>query len=620
MERIVRKVMRFPQPITWTENKNVYRQVAVYARVSTNKDDQLESVEAQKDYYTKYISGRSDWMFAGLYSDQGLSGTSYNKRKEFNRMITDALMGRFDLIITKSISRFARNTVDTLKTTRKLKEHGVEVYFEKEDIWSMDSKGEFFLTMLSSIAQEESRSISENVAWGIRKKFADGVYSVPYAVFLGYDKSAYGELTINENEAAVVRKIYSLFLHGMTPVSIAKKLTAEGIATPGGKENWQPRTIHSILTNEKYKGDALLQKKYTADFLTKKQRLNKGELPQYYIEADHEPIIAPTLFDYVQGEFKRRLGFPVRYSGALPFSSKIICGDCGGFYGAKRWHSTSPGFNNLVWQCNSRYDHEGKCRTAHLYHELLQYACACAMLHLLANRAILIQELQKFISNTIAAEPKRIQCIKQFIHGFSSMPIESLVVDESDCFVIIKNITVNEDRALLFQFADGSDYEFVMPKFSPKRRPLSSIQHADTGEKTMREIQKEQITFLRTQGHGYGKIAETLDIPKETVKSYCKRNSLGGVKAGNNLDAKTILPFCKQCGNPIKQKSGQKMRKFCCDRCRQIWWNIHPDKVVKKAIYTFTCQHCGAEFSSYGNAERKYCSHECYIAERFGNK
>ena len=215
-------------------------------------------------------------------------------------MVRDALNGEIDLIVTKSISRFARNTVDSLVTIRKLKEKGVEVYFEKENIRTLDSKGELLITIMSSLAQEESRSISENVTWGQRKRFADGKVSMPYARFLGYEKGEDNTPQVNAGEAVVVRQIYSLFLEGCTPHTIAKRLTADGIPSPAGKDNWFPGTIKSILTNEKYKGDALLQKSYTVDFLSKKMKINEGEVPQYYVENSHPAIISPEVFDMVQ--------------------------------------------------------------------------------------------------------------------------------------------------------------------------------------------------------------------------------------------------------------------------------------------------------------------------------
>ena len=201
------------------------RKVAGYARVSTDHEEQQTSYEAQVDYYTNYIKGREDWEFVSVYTDEGISATSTTKRSGFNQMVADALDGRIDLIITKSVSRFARNTVDSLTTIRKLKEHKVECYFEKENIWTFDSKGELLLTIMSSLAQEESRSISENVTWGQRKRFADGKVTVPFKRFLGYDRGEDGNLVINEEQAVIVRRIYGMFLQWRSPFAIAKALT-----------------------------------------------------------------------------------------------------------------------------------------------------------------------------------------------------------------------------------------------------------------------------------------------------------------------------------------------------------------------------------------------------------
>ena len=319
---------------------SIKRKVAAYARVSTDTEEQISSYEAQVDYYTRYIKSKNNWEFIEVCTDEGISATNTKKRDGFNRMIKDALDKKIDLIVTKSVSRFARNTVDTLTTVRKLKEKGVEVYFEKENIYTLDSKGELLITIMSSLAQEESRSISENVTWGQRKRFADGKVSLPYKNFLGYEKGKDGVPKIIEKEAKTVRLIYRLFLEGKTISAITKHLTDNKIPTPAGKEKWYTTTVRSILTNEKYKGDALLQKCYTIDFLTKKTKKNEGEVPQYYVKQSHEAIISPEIYDLVQDELKKREQAKVTRSCRSIFSSKIICGECGGFYGPKVWHST----------------------------------------------------------------------------------------------------------------------------------------------------------------------------------------------------------------------------------------------------------------------------------------
>jgi len=361
------------------------KRVAAYARVSTDSDEQLTSYEAQVDYYTKYIKERADWIFAGIYTDEGISATNTKKRDGFKQMVADALDGKIDLIVTKSVSRFARNTVDSLVTVRQLKEKGVEVYFEKENIYTLDSKGELLITIMSSLAQEESRSISENVTWGQRKRMADGKVSMPYAHFLGYEKGEDGLPKIVEKEAETVRLIYRMFLEGKTPSAIAKYLADQGIPSPCSKKTWQVATVISILTNEKYKGDALLQKRFTVDFLTKTTKVNEGEVPQYYVQNSHPAIIEPDEFDAVQNEMERRkkLGRPI--SCHSPFSAKIICGECGGFYGSKVWGSNTK-YRRTVWRCNKKYKNNKPCPTPHLTEEEIKQRFLAAFNILMGSR------------------------------------------------------------------------------------------------------------------------------------------------------------------------------------------------------------------------------------------
>lgn len=247
----------------------VKRRVAGYARVSTDKDEQFTSYEAQVDYYTQYIRRNPEWEFVKVYTDEGLSGLNTKNRDGFNQMVADALAGKIDLIVTKSVSRFARNTADSLTTIRKLKEHGVEIYFEKEQIYTFDGKGELLLTIMASLAQEESRSISDNVTWGQRKRFSDGKVSLAYSHFLGYQKGEDGTMEIVPEEAKIVRRIYAMFLDGHSFCGIADTLTKEGVLTPAGKEKWFASTVRSITQNEKYKGDAILQKNSRSIILPK---------------------------------------------------------------------------------------------------------------------------------------------------------------------------------------------------------------------------------------------------------------------------------------------------------------------------------------------------------------
>ena len=390
-----RKVTVIPPTISLQTHlpttQKVKRKVAGYARVSTDFEEQLTSYEAQVDYYTKYIQEREDWEFVKVYTDEGISALNTKHRDGFNRMVADALDGKIDLIVTKSVSRFARNTVDSLTTVRKLKEKGVEVFFEKENIYTLDSKGELLITIMSSLAQEESRSISENVTWGQRKRMADGKVSLPYKHFLGYRKGADGLPEIVPEEAEIVRNIYRWFMEGKTPTGIARTLTEQGVPTPAGKEQWCSSTVKSILTNEKYKGSALLQKRFTVDFLTKKSKVNEGEVPQYYIEESHPAIIVPEEFELVQAELLRRQNLRRQYNGKSVFAARLVCGDCGNFFGAKVWHSNSK-YKRTIWQCNAKFKGESKCTTPHLYEQRIQELFLEALGRLLENRETIIDD------------------------------------------------------------------------------------------------------------------------------------------------------------------------------------------------------------------------------------
>lgn len=397
------------------------RKVAGYARVSTDSEEQQTSYEAQVSYYTEYIKKRADWEFAGVYTDQGISATNTKHRSGFNKMIEDALAGRIDLIVTKSVSRFARNTVDSLTTVRKLKEKGVEVYFEKENIYTLDSKGELlFITIMSSLAQEESRSISENVTWGQRKRMADGKVTMPYGRFLGYRKGEDGLPEIVPEEAEVVRLIYKSFMEGMSPYKIAKMLTEREIPTPGGAVEWHGTTIKSILTNEKYKGSALLQKKFIVDFLTKKTKVNEGEVPQYFVEHSHDAIIDPEEFELVQAEMERRKGIGKEYSDSSIFSAKIVCSYCGGFFGSKVWHSTSK-YKRTVWQCNHKFKNGKKCTTPHLYEDEIKKRFVEVCNRIATDRDDFLtscQQIVEMLSKTTALD-KKIEAQYIYLNGLT---------------------------------------------------------------------------------------------------------------------------------------------------------------------------------------------------------
>jgi DNA invertase Pin-like site-specific DNA recombinase len=467
------------------------KRVAAYARVSTDNEEQLTSYEAQVDYYTQKINENPAWTLVEVYSDEGISATSTKKRDGFNRMIADALNGKIDLILTKSVSRFARNTVDTLTTVRQLKEKGVEVYFEKENIFTLDSKGELLITIMSSLAQEESRSISENVTWGMRKRFNDGKVSLPYAQFLGYEKGEDGLPKILEKEAEVVRLIYKLFLEGKTTTGIAKHLTLQGIPTPAGKQKWLASTVESILKNEKYAGNALLQKAFTVDFLTKKKKINEGEVPQYFVENSHPAIIDPQVYDLVQHEFKKRKAVGGYKTGGSCFSGKIVCGECGGFYGSKVWHSTSK-YRRVIWQCNHKFSNEQKCKTPHLYEDDIKKAFVEEINQLIENKAEILEGLRDIVAKlTDTAELDREN---------EKLREEIEVVTEllRKCVEENANTALNQDEY-------NKKYAALADRFEKAKTALREIED----KKLERAAKREMVTaFMRELERRNGLIAE----------------------------------------------------------------------------------------------------------------
>jgi DNA invertase Pin-like site-specific DNA recombinase len=461
------------------------RKVAGYARVSTDHEEQLTSYEAQVDYYTKYIQSREDWEFVEVYTDEGISATSTAKREGFNRMVKDALAGKISLIVTKSVSRFARNTVDSLSTIRKLKEHGTEVYFEKENIWTFDGKGELLITIMSSLAQEESRSISENCTWGQRKRFSDGKVTVPFSRFLGYDRGENGELIVNEEQAVTVRRIYKMFLEGQTPFLIAKQLTADGILSPGGKEKWSCSSVKSILSNEKYKGDALLQKSYTIDFLTKRKKPNEGEIPQYYVEGSHQGIISAEVFELVQIEIERRKTGKNRHSGIGIYSSKIKCGCCGSWYGSKIWHSTSK-YKRTIYQCNHKFKNGEKCTTPHLTEEQIQTALITAVNKLISDKDSIISDfhlIEKMLFDTSELQKEQ-----------SALASELTVTAE-----FIQKCVAENARIALDQTEYQKRYDSLVERFESTKLRLTEVESEISDKRSRKEVFRKFISDLEKQ-------------------------------------------------------------------------------------------------------------------------
>ena len=371
-EKIVTRIEANPLLSTGASSKRHLR-VAAYCRVSTDSDDQLNSYEAQKAYYTDYISHNPQWSFAGIYADEGITGTSTAKRESFRRMIKDCNKGKIDLVLTKSVSRFARNTVDTLKYVRELKAKGIGVFFEEQNCNSLNEESEMYIGIYGVIAQTESENISANVRWGIQKRMKDGTYSVRFNL-LGYRKTEDGEIVIVPEEAEIVRKLFSMYLDGKSLDQLKSYLESNGIKTYTGKSVWSKNGIKQMLQNEKYVGDLLYQKTFRTDCISKKTIVNNGERTRYLVSNNHPAIIDRETFKLVQLELASRISKRKksdktimeqgRYSGKYELSNVLVCGECGSPF--RRTIKSSKGEQIAYWRCLNRMDN-GKeyCRDSH---------------------------------------------------------------------------------------------------------------------------------------------------------------------------------------------------------------------------------------------------------------
>ena len=416
LERRVRVIPATRKPEELHRDHDGKMRVAAYCRVSTDSEEQLNSYEAQKTYYTQKIQDSPDWEMAGIYADEGISGTSLKKRTQFNKMITACKRGHIDLIITKSLSRFARNTVDCLDTVRLLKANGIGVYFEKENINTLTESSEFLITLFSGFAQAESESLSKNVAWGKQKSAEAGKVTFQYKKMLGYRKGADGQPEIVPEEAEIIRRIYHRYLDGCTLGQIKRELDEDGVPTAQGVERWSPSIIHNILTNEKYIGDALLQKTYVTDCINKKVKKNRGERTMYYVENSHPAIVSRDLFNQVQQEMTRRsskrkvlqksgkteLG---KYSGKYALTELLVCGECGSPYKRVTW--ARNGKKRIVWRCVSRLEFGTKsCQhSPTLDEEPLQQAILNAINSVMSDHSALAEQLRDTMEQELSPIP-----------------------------------------------------------------------------------------------------------------------------------------------------------------------------------------------------------------------
>lgn len=452
--------------------------VAAYCRVSTETEEQNSSYEVQVAHYTEFIKKNNEWEFAGIFADDGISGTNTKKREEFNRMIDECMEGKIDLVITKSISRFARNTLDCLKYIRQLKEKNIAVFFEKENINTMDAKGEVLLTIMASLAQQESQSLSQNVKLGLQYRYQQGKVQVNHKRFMGYTKDEDGNLIIVPEEAEIIKRIYREYLEGKSLAGIGRDLEKDGILTAAGKPKWRPETIKKILNNEKYIGDALLQKTITVDFLTKKRVKNEGHLPQYYVENSHEAIIPKELFLQAQEELHRRNNIYTGtdknkriYSSKYALSTITFCGDCGDIYRRTYWNV--HGRKEIVWRCVTRIEQGPKvCKSRTVKEGDLYDAVMIAINRLLAGGDNMIKTLE------------------ENIHAVIGDTTEYKISE-------INNLLEEKQKELIKQANKGQDYEHLADEIDGLRDKRQTLFVEDASLSGENERINELIAFIR---------------------------------------------------------------------------------------------------------------------------
>lgn len=423
------------------------RKVAAYARVSTDQDYQETSFREQVNFYTKYIKGNADWVYAGMYTDKGISGLQKNNRTGFNRMINDATHGKIDLILTKSVSRFARNTLDSISTIRKLRDNNVVVYFEKENIWTDDSKCELLLTIMSSLAQEESRSISTNVQWGYQKKFKCGEGVISYKNTLGFDKDDDGNYIIINEEAKIIRKIFDLYIKSYSYKEISDYLKNNKINSPKGNTDWSKATIRSIISNEKYCGDALLQKTFTPDYIKKKCVINNGEVPQYYITDHHKGIVSKETFALTYRERERR---EMSYGGSLNiYTGRVKSGYTSKNIARTIWRSTNS-FKRYVFRENDLivFEEELKVKFIEAVNLLLKNKK-----NFKNNKSLL--DDTSLLGKTIMKKHVKFYQMESFINAVSSLK-DVTDFDDNTFILLINYVKLYEDK-LVFCFNNGKE-------------------------------------------------------------------------------------------------------------------------------------------------------------------
>lgn len=499
-KRIVREMMPCISILQVTETKEDLMPVAAYARVSTEKEEQEDSFERQVEHYTQMISENPKWRMVEVYADPGISGTRAEKRPNFLRMIQDCRDGKIKKILVKSISRFARNTVDALQYIRELRDLDISVFFENENIDTLGTGGDVLITILAAMAEQESRTISTNIKWAWQRKFQNGEIILNTGLMLGYtklthkDENGYDVFVINEEEAAIVRRIYEEFIAGATLKRICSGLEADCIRTKLGKEKWSPMVIQSILSNEKYTGNAILGKTFKQDVLTKYRQKNDGsKAPMYYAENSHPAIIDMEVFELAKKELAYRKAAKYattgssRYTSKYPFSGMLVCGICGS---RLRRHVRTMGAGNKVaaWGCANRVENgRSECDSHHIREDVMERTYSAALRQMTDNAEEVIEAVQE--GAQLAMEPRNKELLEQVEQEIVAVQEKVLAIHKRK---IAKQVTDEEYNAVVKRYtaqieelqARQQEYRSVENRYTEVRTWLDAFQKSMTGNGT----------------------------------------------------------------------------------------------------------------------------------------
>lgn len=535
-----------------TRGKVIDRQrVAAYCRVSTDSEDQLNSYKSQVQYYTSLIKKKSDWIFAGIYADEAITGTQVTKREDFQRLINDCVNGEIDMVITKSISRFARNTLDTLKYVRLLKEQNIAVFFEDEKINTLTMDGELLLVVLSSVAQQEVENISANVKKGLKMKMQRGEL-VGFQGCLGYDYNKEDKsITINEEEAEIVRYIFNRYIEGAGGMVISRELRNLGYKTKRGGTSWPETTIIGIIKNEKYKGDILMGKTFTVDPISKRRLDNFGEEDRFYIRDHHEPIISEEVFEKAQEILQRRSkarslredGKREKFSRQYAFSCLLECGFCGSTLSRRSWHSGTQ-YNKIIWQCVTSTKKGKKfCPDSKgLAESTIEQAFIESYRLLCANDKDVLDEFLKRTEETLCDSNAAKQLVKV------ERELQSIEMKRS------KLVDMRLDEEI-----DKNTYDAKSAELATKAAQLEAErQSLQETEKTEKDVKRRITVFRKTlEQHN---VLETFD--RYVFESIIEKVIVGGYDENGEKDP-AMLTFIYKTGlkNSMDSRSFRKPRK-----------------------------------------------------------